>query len=199
MFDRKVEKARQQEVFSREDPPLGRRVLTALLYSAGLSYRRIEPFVDRSYEAIKQWFHRLKHLFEPDCRARAEVAVDETTIVIGDEQHSAWAVDCDTLEGLAVDISPGRSSLDVLLVLEDVLERCRGRPLVRAAAGRGATGRSNTSTSSTKTWGTDTHRSVVRSIQVPNGHSWQRFSRRSTASSTRSWRRVFTTLHNTSL
>jgi putative transposase len=53
-LDRKVEKARQQEVFSREDTPTERRVLAALLYSAGLSYRRVEPFADWSYEAIRQ-------------------------------------------------------------------------------------------------------------------------------------------------
>ena len=46
MLDRMVEKARQQEVFSREDTPTERRVLAAFLYHAGLSYRRIEPFVD---------------------------------------------------------------------------------------------------------------------------------------------------------
>jgi len=82
MLDRMVEKARQQEVFSREDTSTERRVLAAFLYHAGLSYRRIEPFVDRSYEAIRQWFHRLNHLFEPDCRERQEVAVDETKIEI---------------------------------------------------------------------------------------------------------------------
>jgi putative transposase len=37
-----VEKARQQEVFSREDTPTERRVFAAFLYHAGLSYRRIE-------------------------------------------------------------------------------------------------------------------------------------------------------------
>ena len=77
-----VEKARQQEVFSRGDTPTERRVLAAFLYHAGLSYRRIEPFVDRSYEAIRQWFHRLKHFFEPDCRVRQEVAGDEIKIEI---------------------------------------------------------------------------------------------------------------------
>ena len=131
-----VEKARQQEVFSREDTPTERRVLAAFLHHAGLSYRRMEPFVDRSYEAIRQWFHRLKHLFEPGCRARQKVAVDETKIEIDGEQHYVWAaVDCETLEVLAVDVSPGRSSLDALLFLRDVLKRCRGRPLVRADRG----------------------------------------------------------------
>jgi putative transposase len=78
------------------------------LYHAGFSYRRIEPFVDRSYEVIRQWFHWLKHVFEPDCRVRQEVAVDETKIEIDGEQHYVWAaVDCETLEVLAVEVSPG--------------------------------------------------------------------------------------------
>jgi len=69
-----------EKVFSREDTPTERRVLTVFLYHAGLSYRKREPFVDQSYEAIRQWFHRLKRLFEPDCRDQQEVAVDETKI-----------------------------------------------------------------------------------------------------------------------
>ncbi|MBP1921936.1 hypothetical protein J2751_000933 [Halorubrum alkaliphilum] len=44
MLNRTVEKARQQEVFSREDTPMERRVLAAFLYHTGLSYRRIESF-----------------------------------------------------------------------------------------------------------------------------------------------------------
>ena len=44
MLDRMIEKAREQEVFSREDAPTRRRVLAAFLYHAGLSYRKIEPF-----------------------------------------------------------------------------------------------------------------------------------------------------------
>ena len=136
MLDRMVEKVREEEVFSCEDTPTERRVLATFLYHAGLSYRKIKPFVDRSHEAVRQWFHRLKHLFEPDCREREEVAVDETKIDIDGEKVYIWAaVDCETLEVLAVEVSPGRSSLDALLFLEDVLERCRGRPLVRADRG----------------------------------------------------------------
>jgi putative transposase len=54
MLDCMDEKARQQEALSREDTPTERRVIAVLLYHAELSYRRIEPFVDRSYEAIRQ-------------------------------------------------------------------------------------------------------------------------------------------------
>ena len=120
MLDRMIEKAREQEVFSREDTPTRRRVLAAFLYHAGLSYRKIEPFVGRSYEAVRQWFHRLKHLFEPDCQERDEVAVDETNIEIDGKEVYVWAaVDCETLEVLAVEVSPGRSSLDALLFLKE--------------------------------------------------------------------------------
>jgi len=100
-----------------------RRVLAAFLYHAGLTYRKIEPFVERSHEAIRQWFHRLRQLFEPDCRQRDEVAVVETKIDVDGEEVYVWAaVDCATLEVLAVDVSPGRSSLVALLFLRDVLE-----------------------------------------------------------------------------
>jgi putative transposase len=77
MLGRMVEEARQQEVFSRENMPTARRVHAAFLYHADLPHRRIEPFIDRSYEAIRQWFHRLEHVFEPDSRVRQEVAVDD--------------------------------------------------------------------------------------------------------------------------
>jgi hypothetical protein len=43
-----VDRARWQEVFSREITPTEQRVLAAFLYHAGLPYRKIEPFVERS-------------------------------------------------------------------------------------------------------------------------------------------------------
>jgi len=49
----------------------------------------------------------LKCLFEPDCRDRQEVAVDATKIEIDGEEVYVWAaVDCDTLEVLAVVFRP---------------------------------------------------------------------------------------------
>ena len=56
MLDRMVEKAREQDVFSREHTPTERRVLGSFLYHAGLSYRRIDPFIDLSYEAMSSGF-----------------------------------------------------------------------------------------------------------------------------------------------
>jgi putative transposase len=69
----------------------------------------------------------LKHFFEPDCRTRQEVAVDKTKIEIDDTEHYVWAaVNCETLEILSVEVSPGRSSLDLFLFLKDVLDRGPG-------------------------------------------------------------------------
>jgi putative transposase len=64
------------------------------------------------------------------------VAVDETKPEVDDYEVSVWAVvDCDTLRVLHVNILPGRSGLDALLFLREVLEACRGRPLVRVDRG----------------------------------------------------------------
>ena len=203
MLDRMIEKAREQEVFSREDTPTRRRVLAAFLYRAGLSYREIEPFVGHSYEAVRQWFHRLKHLFEPDCQERDEVAVDETNIEIDGKEVYVWAaVDCETLEVLAVEVSPGRSSLDALLFLEDVLERCRGRPLMRADRGPWYDRPLEMLDCEfeRETWG---NRSLIEAwfglFKYRTRRFWHRFPYRSTTHSTRSWLTAFATLHNATL
>ena len=203
MLDRMAEKARQQEIFSREDTPTDQRVLGAFLYHAGLSYRKIEPFVGRCYEAIRGWFHRCKHLFEPDCRDRQEVAVDETKLEIDGDEHYVWAaVDCDTLEVLHVDVSPGRSSLDALLFLKEVLKRCRGRPLVRADRGPWYDWPLERldCDGERETWG---NRSLIEAwfglFKYRTQRFWHRFPDGSTTESTRSWLKAFATLHNATL
>ncbi len=55
----------------------------------------------------------LEHLFGPDYRAHQEVAVDGTKTETDGTEYYVWAaVDCDTLQALAVKVFPGRSSLD---------------------------------------------------------------------------------------
>lgn len=52
-------------------------------------------------------------------------------IEIDGSEHYVWAaVNCDTLEVLSIEVSPGRSSLDALLLLSNVLERWRGHLLM---------------------------------------------------------------------
>jgi len=87
MLNHMVEKARNEEMFCREDTATERRVLAAFtnlgfvshpetlflemfLYHAGLLYRKIERFVERSHVAIHDWYHRLSHLFEVERDSR---------------------------------------------------------------------------------------------------------------------------------
>ena len=136
MLDHIIEQAREDEIFFREDTPLSRRVLAGFMYHAGLSFRRIEPFVDVYHAAVHDWYRRLKHLFEPDRDRRQTVAVNGTKIDIEDEEVYVWAtVDVDTFEVLHFEVSPGRSSLDVLPFLKEVLKYCRGQPTVLADRG----------------------------------------------------------------
>jgi transposase-like protein len=79
---------------------------------------------------------RLEHVFEPDCRAHQEIAVDETKIEIDGTEHYVWAaVDREMLEIHTIGIFSDRSGLDALLFLKDALDRCCGLPLVRVDRG----------------------------------------------------------------
>ena len=99
------------------------------------SCREIKPFVERPYEAIRGWFHRLEHFFEPDCPEREEVTVNEAKLdVDGREVYVRAAADCETLEALDMEVSPSRSNFDALVFLGDGLAR-GGRPLVRTDRG----------------------------------------------------------------
>jgi putative transposase len=63
-------KRTQRKIFYREDTATERRVLAAFLYHAGLSYRKIESFVEKSHVAVHDWYHRLSHLFEVERDSR---------------------------------------------------------------------------------------------------------------------------------
>ena len=103
----------------------------------------VEPLVEVCHVTVHDWYHRLEHLFDPDRDRRQAVAVDETKLEIEDEEVYVWAaVDVDTFELLHVDVSPGRSSLDALLFLTEVLKYCRGHRLCWLTAASGTTGHS---------------------------------------------------------
>jgi putative transposase len=113
MLDRVIEQAREKEIFSREDTPTAQRVEAAFLYHVGLSYRRVEEVVGRSHEAVRQWYHRLAHLFKSEHDHHEMLAVDETKVNVEDTEVYVWAaVDVDTVEVVHIEVSPGRSDLD---------------------------------------------------------------------------------------
>ena len=150
MLNRMVEKAQEGEILCREDTPTEQRVLGAFPYHAGLPYRQVEQVVERSYEAVRQRYQRLSHLFYVDGDHRT-VAVDETKVKPEDEGvYVRAAVDTEsftnrrfvshqtarrfeTFEVIHVDVSRGRSGL--VLFLRGLPKRCRGKPLVKADRG----------------------------------------------------------------
>lgn len=129
-----LEKARQQDVFS-----------VRTHRSAGVSSRYFYIMLGSHTGRSNRWSDRMRRsgsgssaqaLAQACCRDQQEVAIDfDFRLVDGEEVSVSAAVDCETLEVLAVDVSSGRSRLDALLFLKDVLKRRRGRPLVRADRG----------------------------------------------------------------
>jgi putative transposase len=200
MLDRMVKTVRQREVFCRADTPTEQRVLGAFLYHAGLSYRKVERFVERSYEAVRQWYHRLADLFEPDCETRSAVAVDETKLFVDGKERYVWAaIDTDTFEVIHVEVSAGRSSLDALLFLKEVLKRCRGQPLIKADRGPWYDWplAELPCDSERETWG---KRSLVEAwfglLKYRTMLFWHRFPTKSSIQSTDCWLKTYAALHN---
>ena|GEM_PF-5572687 len=62
----------------------------SFLYHAGLSYRKIERFVERSHVAVHDWYHRLSHPFEVEKDSRNTVVVDETKLEVDGEEVYVW-------------------------------------------------------------------------------------------------------------
>ena len=86
MLDRVVEQAREQRIFLREDAPTEQRVEAAFLYHAGLSYRRAERVIGRSYEAVRQWYHKLAQLFDREPNHHSKIAIDGTKLKVEDSE-----------------------------------------------------------------------------------------------------------------
>ena len=202
MLDHVVKEAREQEVFSREDTPTEDRIWAAFLYHAGLSYRRVEAVVGYSYEAVRQWYHRLAHLFEPEPDHHVTVAVDETKLKIEDREVYVWAaVDVDTFEIVHIEVSPGRSDLDALLFLKTVLKRCRGRPVIVVDRGPWYNWSLDEldlpCESRRETWG---ERSLVEAwfglLKYRTMLFFHRFPHQSSWQSTDRWMRAFAAFHN---
>jgi transposase-like protein len=79
-----VERVQALKLFQRNRKPVRLKVLSTLLYYAGLSYRIAAGFASVetavSYEAVRQWRKRLREAVpKPELKWRRMVAVDETS------------------------------------------------------------------------------------------------------------------------
>jgi putative transposase len=101
-----------------------------------LSYRRVERVIGRSYETVRQWYHSLAHLFDPEPDHHSTIAIDETKLTLDETEVYVWAaIDVETFEVIHIGVSPGRSDLDALLFIKQVLRRCRSDPVVPVGRG----------------------------------------------------------------
>lgn len=99
------------------------------MYHAGLSYRRVERVIRRSYEAVRQWYQNL--LFDPDPDHHSTIIIDNTKpTVVATEVCVCATIDVEAFAVIHIEVLSGRSDLDVLLFIKQVLKRCRGDPVV---------------------------------------------------------------------
>ena len=95
MLDLLVDRVRCSMVFKRNKVCLEVKVIAALLYFSGLSYRRIASLGGFSYEAVRLWYRALNDA-KPERKHHRCIAVDETKL--GKEQVYIWAArDVDTI------------------------------------------------------------------------------------------------------
>jgi putative transposase len=85
---------------------------------------------------VRQWYHNLAHLFEPEPDLHSKVEIDETNLNIEETEIYVWAgIVMETFGVIHIEVSPGRSDLDALLSVNQVLSHCRGDLLVLVVRG----------------------------------------------------------------
>lgn len=115
----------------RERTSLSLSLYGTFVYLCSNSLRKasmiLEPPVERSHEAIRQWVQRLAPIYERfdvDRRRVRTIFVDETMIRIKGIQAWIWALLRAYIEGLpALSVSYNQSGLDAYLFLKEVKSR----------------------------------------------------------------------------
>jgi len=99
-LDMLLERVRVPKVFRRNKVALEAKVLVALIYFSGLSYRKVSSLGGFSYEAVRLWYNALKGaLPKPERKYRRYIAVDEIKTELGKEQLYVWAARMWTARG----------------------------------------------------------------------------------------------------
>src|ERR1700737_4256356 len=124
---------------TRERTPLALMLYGVYVYLCSTSLRRasriLEPTIDRTYEAIRQWVKRFAPICDRfdvvDRRLVRLIFVDETMIKIRGRQVWVWVAYEPRLKVfLSFRISYNRSTLDAYLFLKEVRRRYgRSKPI----------------------------------------------------------------------
>jgi putative transposase len=95
--------------------------------------RILEPLLERSYEAIRQWVQRLAPVcdrFDEDRKLARTIFVDETMVRIRGRQAWVWVAYEPALKAfLWFRISYNRSELDAILLLKELRGRDGRKPV----------------------------------------------------------------------
>ena len=124
-----------KNVFERNRTPMRIRSLGILLYHFGLSLRKssiiVSSFEDISYESIRKWYHRSKHLFYVESKHRNVIAIDETKVKIKGKLYILWAaIDIENWEIIGVWVTKGRASIEAYSFIKHVLRKCDNIPKI---------------------------------------------------------------------
>ena len=129
-----------KNIFERKRKKYKTKALSILLYHFGLSLRKtsliVTSFEDISYEAIRKWYHRSKHLFYVESKHRNVIAIDETKVKINGKLYILWAaIDIENWEILGVWITKGRASIEAYSFIKHVLKKCNNIPKILVDGG----------------------------------------------------------------
>jgi putative transposase len=118
------------ECWDDESTASALRALAVRLHSTGLSLREtataLEAFgITRSHQAVFQWVHRVAETVpDPPTASPSRVAVDETAVTIGTDQHWLYAaIDIETKLLLGVRISERRGTDPAAAFLGQLAEK----------------------------------------------------------------------------
>ncbi|MGI0080322.1 MAG: hypothetical protein ACRECH_11925 [Nitrososphaerales archaeon] len=103
------------------------KLLAALLYQRGLSYRRVSTAMEErfTHESVRLWYRKIgENLPHLGRICRHIVAVDETKLKIAGRQVFIWsAIDVQRYEVLAIKATGGRTELEAIFFLREALKR----------------------------------------------------------------------------
>ena len=129
--------ARISEIFKKNRVSPDVKLLAALLYHLGLSYRSVSLamglFWMFSHESCRLWYRKIGFILpQPNKIRRSIIEVDETKLRIsGGRFPFIWsAIDVKRYEVLALIATFTRGELDSILFLKEALKYCSNRPLI---------------------------------------------------------------------
>ncbi len=115
---------KRENVFVRNKKPLPLKIQSVVDYTLGISYRKISNKlrflfgVSIAISAIHKWVKKFQSKIAASKRERCQIAIDETVIKSRDKRFYIWsAIDLETGELVAYDVSAGRTHLDTIVFL----------------------------------------------------------------------------------